>query len=86
MQRMGHKTPRLADRLAQIQPFYAMSLMARARELQAQGRDIINMGVGQPDFTTPEPIVQAGIAALEQGHHHYTPARGLPALLSLIHI
>ena len=84
MQRMGHKTPRLADRLAQIQPFYAMSLMARARELQAQGRDIINMGVGQPDFTTPEPIVQAGIAALEQGHHHYTPARGLPALREAI--
>ncbi len=73
-------SPQLAQRLADIQPFYAMSLMARARELQAQGRDIINMGVGQPDFTTPEPIVAAGISALQQGHHHYTPARGLLAL------
>lgn len=78
------KHPNLAARLEDIQPFYAMSLMAWARELQAQGRDIINMGVGQPDFTTPDPIVQAGITALQQGHHHYTPACGLPELREAI--
>lgn len=64
---MAHNSPQLASRLEQIQPFYAMSLMARARELQAAGHDIINMGVGEPDFDTPVPIVDAGITALQQG-------------------
>lgn len=77
-------SPQLATRLEQIQPFYAMSLMARARELQAAGRDVINMGVGEPDFDTPPPIVAAGIAALQQGRHHYTPACGLLALREAI--
>ncbi len=75
---------RLASRLESIQPFHVMALLARARELEAQGRDIVHMEIGEPDFPTPEPIVQAGIAALEAGHHHYTPARGLAELRQAI--
>jgi aspartate/methionine/tyrosine aminotransferase len=48
-----------ADRLAHIQPFHVMALLARAKELEAQGRDIVHMEIGEPDFDTPEPIVAA---------------------------
>jgi aspartate aminotransferase len=58
----------------------AFTVLARAAELSGQGRDIINLGIGQPDFRTPEHIVEAGIKALRDGHHGYTPANGLPAL------
>lgn len=61
-----------------------MALLARARELEAQGRSIVHMEIGEPDFATPEPIVSAGIKALQAGHTHYTPALGLPALRSAI--
>ena len=47
---------------------------------RGQGRDIINLGIGQPDFRTPEHIVEAAIKALRDGHHGYTPATGIPAL------
>ena len=70
----------VARRMAAIQPFYVMALLARARELEAQGRDIVHMEIGEPDFETPAPIVAAGIEALRQGCTHYTPARGLLAL------
>jgi aspartate/methionine/tyrosine aminotransferase len=55
-------------------------VLARANALAAQGHDIINLGIGQPDFKTPDHIVQAGIKALQDGHHGYTPANGLPEL------
>lgn len=71
------KTPNLAQRMAAIQPFHVMALLARARELEAQGRDIVHMEIGEPDFETPAPVTAAGIEALRQGHTHYTPARGL---------
>ncbi|MEQ9259408.1 MAG: pyridoxal phosphate-dependent aminotransferase [Roseovarius sp.] len=58
----------------------AFTVLARAGALAAEGRDIINLGIGQPDFPTPEHIVEAGIRALRDGHHGYTPANGLPAL------
>lgn len=58
----------------------AFTVLARAQALAAQGQDIINLGIGQPDFPTPPHIVEAGIAALRDGHHGYTPANGLPAL------
>ena len=71
---------RLAARMASIQPFHVMALLARARELEASGRRIIHMEIGEPDFVTPQPVIDAGIAALQQGLTHYTPAVGLPAL------
>ena len=67
-----------------IQPFHVMALLARARELEAQGRSIVHMEIGEPDFVTPEPIIQAGIRALQDGKTHYTPAVGLSALRQAI--
>jgi len=58
----------------------AFAVLARAGELAAQGKDIINLGIGQPDFPTPENIVEAAVKALRDGQHGYTPATGLPAL------
>ena len=58
----------------------AFVVLSRAQKLAAKGHDIINLGIGQPDFRTPEHIVQAGIQALKDGHHGYTPANGLPQL------
>ena len=55
----------------------AFAVLARATALAAQGRDIINLGIGQPDFRTPEHIVEAAIKALKDGHHGYTPATGI---------
>lgn len=74
----------LARRMAHIEPFHVMDLLARARELEAQGRSIVHMEIGEPDFATPEPIVEAGRRALADGHTHYTPALGLPALREAI--
>ncbi len=58
----------------------AFSVLARATALAAQGRDIINLGIGQPDFQTPDHIVEAAVKALRDGHHGYTPANGVPEL------
>ncbi|MBZ0148615.1 MAG: aminotransferase class I/II-fold pyridoxal phosphate-dependent enzyme, partial [Pseudorhodoplanes sp.] len=58
----------------------AFAVLARANALAASGRDVINLGIGQPDFRTPEHIVEAAIKALRDGHHGYTPATGIPAL------
>lgn len=58
----------------------AFSVLARAGALAAQGRDIVNLGIGQPDMPTPPHIVEAGIRALRDGHHGYTPAVGIPGL------
>lgn len=58
----------------------AFATLARAGELAAQGMDVINLGIGQPDFPTPENIVEAAVKALRDGHHGYTPAPGIPAL------
>lgn len=78
------KKANLAQRMAAIQPFHVMELLARARELEAEGRDIVHMEIGEPDFETPAPITVAGIEALRQGRTHYTPARGLLELRQAI--
>src|SRR5947207_9496963 len=56
------------------------AVLARANALMAQGRDVINLGIGQPDFRTPDFIVEAAIKALRDGHHGYTAAVGIPPL------
>ena len=58
----------------------AFAVLARANALAAQGRDIINLGIGQPDFRTPEHISEAAIKAIRDGHHGYTAATGIPVL------
>lgn len=58
----------------------AFAVLARAGALAAQGKDVINLGIGQPDFPTPGNITEAAIKAIRDGHHGYTPATGIPAL------
>ncbi|MDI1230801.1 MAG: pyridoxal phosphate-dependent aminotransferase [Methylobacter sp.] len=71
---------RLAKRAQEISPFYVMELLRRAKQLEAQGKDIIHMEIGEPDFTTPPAIMEAGIRQLKTGEVKYTPAAGLPEL------
>ena len=81
---MSASTPDAGIRAAEVQPFHAMRVLARAQELEAQGRDIVHMEIGEPDFPTPAPIVAAARRALDDGLTRYTPAAGLPALREAI--
>ncbi|MCL4758884.1 MAG: pyridoxal phosphate-dependent aminotransferase [Rhodocyclaceae bacterium] len=76
--------PTLARRMDDIQPFHVMDLLRRARELEAAGRDIIHMEVGEPDFPTPQPVIDAATRFLASGNVPYTAATGLPALREAI--
>lgn len=73
-----------SSRIDDIQPFHVMELLARAKVLEAEGKDIIHMEIGEPDFPTPQPIVDAAIKAISKGDVHYTPALGLPELRQAI--
>ncbi len=66
--------------IARIGTESAFEVLARVKQLEAEGRSIINLGIGQPDFRTPDHIVEAAIKALRDGHHGYTPASGIPPL------
>lgn len=79
-----NKKLHIAARMNDIRPFHVMALLGRARELEAQGRDIVHMEIGEPDFTTAQPIIDAGVNALQAGKTHYTPSVGLPALREAI--
>src|SRR6476646_7638364 len=68
------KTIAAFDRMGEENAF---AVLARATALMAQGRDIVNLGIGQPDFPTPAHIVEAAVKALRDGHHGYTPAVGI---------
>src|SRR5215213_808751 len=69
--------PSIVPAFSRIGEENAFAVLARATELARQGRDIINLGIGQPDFPTPPHIVEAAIQALRDGHHGYTPAVGI---------
>jgi aspartate/methionine/tyrosine aminotransferase len=71
------KTIAAFDRIGEENAF---AVLARANALAAQGRDIISLGIGQPDFRTPDHIVEAAVKALRDGHHGYTAANGIPQL------
>jgi aspartate/methionine/tyrosine aminotransferase len=71
---------RLAKRTQQIAPFYVMELLHRAKQLEAQGKDVIHMEIGEPDFPTPQTIINAGTRHLKTGAVKYTAAAGLPEL------
>ncbi|MGH7007159.1 MAG: pyridoxal phosphate-dependent aminotransferase [Stellaceae bacterium] len=70
----------MAERMSRLGTESAFEVLARAKALEAQGRSIINLGIGQPDFPTPPHIVEAGRKALADGHHGYTPTNGIPQL------
>ncbi|MFW2373551.1 MAG: pyridoxal phosphate-dependent aminotransferase [Gammaproteobacteria bacterium] len=77
---MNGQAVHLADRMSEIQPFYVMDLLARARQLEAQGQSIVHMEIGEPDFATPDPIIELGQQALIDKRSHYTPATGIDEL------
>lgn len=67
-------------RVEKIEPFHVMQLLAQTRALEAEGKDIVHMEIGEPDFPTPEPVTRAAIRAIEEENMHYAPALGLPLL------
>ena len=69
-----------ARRMADIEPFRVVEVLSRATALEAQGRDIVHLGAGEPDFATAAPIVEAGRAALARGATYYSQAAGIPQL------
>lgn len=71
-------------RLDAIAPFHVMNLLARARELESQGLDVIHLEIGEPDFKTPDAVVAAGIQAMRDGNMGYTAANGIPELRQAI--
>lgn len=73
-----------AHRLANIRPEGAYQVLARAQELERQGRDIIHLEIGQPDFQTFDAICESGKAAIDQGHTRYTPSAGILGLREAI--
>src|SRR5690606_134386 len=75
---------KLANKVDRISPFYAMELVKHAAVLEAQGRDIVHMSIGEPDFTAIDAVVQALEAAVRAGQTQYTAAVGLPMLRQAI--
>ena len=70
----------VSKRIFQLETETAFAVLAKANELASKGMDIINLGIGQPDFSTPENIQEAAIKAIKDGKHGYTPSNGLPEL------
>jgi aspartate aminotransferase len=75
---------KLARRMERLGTETAFSVLARAKALEAEGRGIIHLEIGEPDFDTPEHVVEAGCKALRDGHTHYTPTAGIPELREAI--
>ena len=70
----------VSKRIFQLETETAFAILAKANELASQGRDIINLGIGQPDFPTPINVQEAAIKAIKDGKHGYTPSNGIPEL------
>lgn len=75
---------RLAKRMARLGTETAFETLARARALEAQGKDIVHLEIGEPDFDSPQNVVEAGVKALQKGYTHYTPSAGMPELRAVI--
>src|SRR2546422_4957265 len=73
-----------ARRAAEIEPFEVMDVLARAHALEAAGRRVVHMEIGEPDFTAAAPVVEAGVQALRDGLTAYTATLGLPRLREAI--
>ena len=80
----GTAAVKLSRRLDAIAPFQVMAILEKARALQAAGHDVIHLEIGEPDFATPQAIVDAGRAALAAGHTFYPHKPGLPVLRDTI--
>ena len=75
---------KLAERMSRIGVESAFDVLVRARALEAQGRSVIHLEIGEPDFATPAHIVEAAKRALDEGWTHYGPTQGLPELREAI--
>lgn len=75
---------RLANRVAALTPSSTLAITAKAKELKSKGHDVIGLGAGEPDFNTPDHIIEAALTAMKEGHTKYTPSAGLPALKEAI--
>ena len=75
---------RLATRMARLGTETAFEVLVKARALEAKGRDIVHLEIGEPDFDTPRNIIDAGADALHKGFTHYGPSAGLPQLRETI--
>ena len=74
----------LSDRLNRLAPSATLAMSQKSSEMKAQGVDVINMSVGEPDFMTPEPIKEAGKKAIDDNFSKYSPVPGYPALRNAI--
>jgi aspartate/methionine/tyrosine aminotransferase len=70
-------TIKFAERMSRLGTEGAFEVLARARKLEAEGKKIVHLEIGEPDFATPDNIIEAGISALQNGYTHYTPASGI---------
>ncbi|HEY6875045.1 MAG TPA: aminotransferase class I/II-fold pyridoxal phosphate-dependent enzyme, partial [Candidatus Dormibacteraeota bacterium] len=70
-------TIRFAERMSRLGTEGAFEVLAKARKLEAEGKHIVHLEIGEPDFATPDNIVEAGISAMQNGYTHYTPAGGI---------
>ena len=68
---------RFAERMSRLGTESAFEVLAKARRLEADGKRIVHLEIGEPDFATPDNIVEAGISAIQNGYTHYTPASGI---------
>ncbi len=84
MATIAHRTFRLAERMSRLGTESAFEVLVRARELEARGKEIIHLEIGEPDFATPANIVEAAARALREGWTHYGPPAGLPQLREAI--
>src|SRR6201993_1357625 len=84
MHQHAHRELRLAKRMARLGTETAFEVLVRARALEAKGRDIVHLEIGEPDFDTPANIIEAGTDALHTGFTHYGPSAGLPELRETI--
>ncbi|KHF40300.1 pyridoxal phosphate-dependent aminotransferase [Halalkalibacter okhensis] len=75
---------RLAKRVSTLTPSSTLAITAKAKELKEQGHDVIGLGAGEPDFNTPQYIIDAAVRSMEEGHTKYTPSAGLPKLKEAI--
>ena len=82
----GINNMRISENLFNLETELSFEILEKANILKSQGKDIINLGIGQPDFSTPKNIVEAGIKALRDGHHGYTPTNGIPELRNSVAI
>lgn len=71
---------KLAKRVSALTPSATLAITAKAKELKAEGHDVIGLGAGEPDFNTPQHIIDAAVRSMNEGHTKYTPSGGLPAL------